>query len=122
MRFLQSGGRCCLVVGIVAFISSCTSAPAANTDPARDIAEAPAALVAPDATAADAEDPLETTSQSGDVLFACRTAQDKVIEVYDMGASIEYVFGPKEQPELVLNVPREQVSTYQWRGIGRYAN
>ncbi|MEM1252677.1 MAG: hypothetical protein AAGI69_09600 [Cyanobacteria bacterium P01_H01_bin.21] len=54
------------------------------------------------------------------ILFSCYTAEDKLIALYDQGSIIQYVFGPEEQPELVLDVPREAASTYQWQGIGRY--
>ncbi|MEM9807135.1 MAG: hypothetical protein AAF959_17865, partial [Cyanobacteria bacterium P01_D01_bin.56] len=86
-------------------------APVATSD-----AESPALSGA----AAEVKESVPRTA--GETLFACQTAQDKVIEVYDMGASIQYAFGPKEQLELVLDVPREQASTYQWQGIGRYEN
>ncbi|EKU99794.1 hypothetical protein Lepto7375DRAFT_1866 [Leptolyngbya sp. PCC 7375] len=59
---------------------------------------------------------------SAQVLFSCRTAQDKLIALYDRDTAIQYVFGPEEQPELVLDVPREDASTFQWQGIGRYEN
>ena len=70
--------------------------------------------------------PESTTSElavtGGGLLFSCLTAQNKVIEVNDLGESIQYRFGPDAEPELVLAVPRDRVSTYQWQGIGRYEN
>ena len=62
-----------------------------------------------------------TVSDPG-ILFSCRTAQDKLIALYDQGSTIQYLFGPEEQLELVLDVPREAASTFQWQGIGRYEN
>jgi hypothetical protein len=59
------------------------------------------------------------TDQVSKVLFACRTAQGKEIKLLDQGQSLRYSFGPITQPEIVLNVPREQASTYQWAGVGR---
>lgn len=114
-----------LVVGIAAFLGSCMPTPVAseNAEPvaAENVAETPAEIPAiPEPTAAETE--VETGQYVGGVLFACQTADGKVIEVHDKGNSIEYVFGPKDQLELVLDVPREQVSTYQWQGIGRYEN
>lgn len=138
-RFLGTGyiGGC---LGGLALLGSCaaTSPPVATENTAT-----PAPLVAPAApetakvktevttgeNVVAAVDPDETTTETSaasslaandGVIFACRTAQDKVIEVYDLGDTIQYVFGPKQQPELVLDVSREQASTYQWQGIGRY--
>lgn len=55
-------------------------------------------------------------------LFFCNTVNDKVIEVCDLGATIQYSFGkPGSKAELVFAVPREQASTYQWMGMGPMA-
>ncbi len=54
------------------------------------------------------------------LVFACLTAQGKRIEVCDAGKTIDYSFGyPNQKPEIVVRTPREQASTYQWRGVGR---
>ncbi|MBX2864376.1 MAG: hypothetical protein KTR27_12570 [Leptolyngbyaceae cyanobacterium MAG.088] len=122
-------------LGVLVLLGSCaTTSPPVVSEKTTAAAPlvAPAASETKEATAKEnvvaAAEP-ETTAEtpesaslvdSNKVLFACRTAQDKVIEVYDLGDTIQYVFGPKEQPELVLDVPREQASTYQWQGIGRY--
>ncbi len=54
-------------------------------------------------------------------IFSCTTVKGKLIEVCDAGKSITYSFGsPLTQPEIVLNVPRDKATTYQWAGIGRY--
>ena len=58
-------------------------------------------------------------AQESQVLFSCMTTQNKWIEVHDAGSTIRYSFGPENQPEIVLNVSREQASTYQWAGVGR---
>lgn len=110
------------LLGTIILLGGCASEPniLENIEPA---AENRAPVETPNALAGAAVDGDESVpSAAGETLFACRTAQDKVIEVYDMGASIQYAFGPKEQLELVLEVPREQASTYQWQGIGRYEN
>ncbi|WML89156.1 hypothetical protein [Thiothrix lacustris] len=57
-----------------------------------------------------------------DTLFHC-TAQKsgKQIEVCDTDKTIDYSFGkPGKKPELALSVPRADVTTWQWNGIGRY--
>jgi hypothetical protein len=54
-----------------------------------------------------------------EVLFYCTTEQGKVIKLYDLGETIQYSFGPANQPEIVLNVSRNQATTYQWAGVGR---
>lgn len=86
-----------------------TAGNSAVSDPTTDIAGA-----------AEASAPAEAAQGFGSSLFFCRTAQGKVLEVNDLGSSIQYVFGPEQQPELVLNVPRNEASTYQWEGFGRY--
>lgn len=57
--------------------------------------------------------------QANEVLFFCRTENNKLIELYDFGETIQYSFGPEDAPEIVLNVPRDQAATYQWAGVGR---
>ncbi len=54
-------------------------------------------------------------------VFSCTTVKGKVIEVCDSGATLDYAFGkPSAKPEIVVRVPRDQASTHQWQGIGRY--
>ena len=84
-----------------------------------EIAIAPDTTPSPDRVTQAIEPPAVSAPS---VLFSCRTAGDKLIALYDKGATIQYVFGPDEQPELVLDVPRADASTYQWQGIGRYEN
>ena len=116
-------------LGLALLLGSCapTAAPDASENvepPVADetpsvskVAEAPASPPAPEPAVA-----LNTSPSADNVLFTCLTADDKQIELYDMGSSIQYIFGPSGQPELALDVPRDQVSTYQWQGIGRYEN
>jgi hypothetical protein len=57
------------------------------------------------------------------LLFSCLTANQKRISLYDAGSTIDYAFGkPNETPELSLQVPRAEASTWQWSGIGRQMN
>jgi hypothetical protein len=52
-------------------------------------------------------------------LFACNTTKGKRVEVCDAGKTISYSFGKRgAKPEIALTLPREQVTTYQWLGIG----
>lgn len=53
-------------------------------------------------------------------LFFCKTTNGKQIEVCDSGSTIDYSFGKPNKPELSIKVPRTQVTTSQWKGIGRY--
>jgi hypothetical protein len=63
---------------------------------------------------------LATCAKGSKTLFACTTAKGKRVEVCDAGKTIGYTFGkPGAKPEIVLTLPREQVTTYQWLGIGR---
>lgn len=56
-------------------------------------------------------------------VFSCTTTRSKVVEVCDAGSTLSYTFGkPGSTPELALNVPRQQASTYQWEGFGRTIN
>lgn len=56
-------------------------------------------------------------------IFACTTTNGKFVEVCDAGKVIQYTFGRSgETPELALSVPRDQASTFQWPGVGRYIN
>lgn len=56
-------------------------------------------------------------------LFFCSTQKGKQIEVCDAGKTISYSFGKsKTKPEIVVTVPRNQASTSQWSGMGRYMN
>ena len=58
-------------------------------------------------------------NSSDHVLFYCQTENGKLIELYDLGDTIRYSFGPEDDPEIVLDAPRDQASTYQWAGVGR---
>jgi hypothetical protein len=54
-------------------------------------------------------------------VFYCNTVNDKVIQLCDAGATIDYAFGRAGRaPELALRIPREQATTWQWPGIGRW--
>ncbi|ART81376.1 hypothetical protein CBP31_00950 [Oceanisphaera profunda] len=54
-------------------------------------------------------------------IFSCLTGKSKLIEVCDAGKTVSYSFGfPNSKPEIVVTVPRNKASTYQWEGIGRY--
>jgi len=54
-------------------------------------------------------------------VFYCDTVNDKVIQLCDAGATIDYTFGGVGRlPELALRIPREQATTWQWPGIGRW--
>lgn len=57
-------------------------------------------------------------------LFHCIAKKNgKQIEVCDAGSTIDYSFGkPGRKPELAFSVPRDEVTTWQWKGIGRYIN
>ncbi len=53
-------------------------------------------------------------------IFSCATTNGKYVEVCDAGSVIGYSFGKKGAPELALKIPRDEVTTTQWKGIGRY--
>lgn len=54
-------------------------------------------------------------------IFSCITKKGKQIEVCDKKSTIEYSFGkPKTKPEIVINVPRQHVTTSQWNGMGSF--
>ncbi|MDD5391622.1 MAG: hypothetical protein PHE17_01250 [Thiothrix sp.] len=55
-------------------------------------------------------------------LFHCIAQKNgKQIEVCDAGKTIDYSFGkPGKKAELALSVPRDDVTTWQWNGVGRY--
>ncbi len=56
-------------------------------------------------------------------VFSCQTAKGKLIQVCDSGKTIDYSFGkPELAPEMVVRAPRNEASTFQWQGIGRYIN
>lgn len=56
---------------------------------------------------------------NSNLLFSCQTENGKLIKLYDFGDTIQYSFGPENDPEIVLDVPRDEASTYQWAGVGR---
>ena len=54
-------------------------------------------------------------------VFSCLTAKGKLIQVCDSGKTIDYSFGkPNLTPEIVVRAPRDEASTVQWAGVGRY--
>lgn len=57
-----------------------------------------------------------------ETLFRCLAkTSGKQIEVCDAADTIKYSFGkPGKKPELALSVPRDEVTTWQWNGVGRY--
>ncbi|MEM7793171.1 MAG: hypothetical protein AAF579_01800 [Cyanobacteria bacterium P01_C01_bin.118] len=131
MRYPWYG--CCLLSAL-ALLSGCAASGPINQGSVSSETGAVETVISPpveetvEETEPVAPEPLSLTEKAttgeaiDEVLFFCRTAQAKVIEVYDMGPFIQYSFGPEGQPELVLDVPREQTYTYQWQGIGRYEN
>jgi hypothetical protein len=57
--------------------------------------------------------------QGSKTLFSCTTTKGKRIEVCDAEKTIDYSFGkPQGKPEIAIKVPRDQVSTFQWAGVG----
>lgn len=64
---------------------------------------------------------FSTSFAKADVIFSCDTTNGKQVMVQNVGEQIEYAFGDDlENPELLLSVPRDDTSTWQWKGIGRY--
>lgn len=56
-----------------------------------------------------------------ETLFRCKTDNNKQIEVCDAKKTIDYSFGKlNKKPELSISVPRDQATTWQWHGVGRY--
>lgn len=56
-----------------------------------------------------------------ETLFRCTTNNNKQIEVCDTKKTINYSFGKlNKKPELSVSVPRDQATTWQWHGVGRY--
>jgi hypothetical protein len=54
-------------------------------------------------------------------VFSCLTAKGKLIQVCDSGKTIDYSFGkPDATPEIIVRAQRNEASTFQWQGIGRY--
>ena len=52
-------------------------------------------------------------------VFSCTTTKGKQIEVCDADKTIDYSFGKAQgKPEISIQVPRDQASTFQWAGIG----
>ena len=59
----------------------------------------------------------------GATIFSCTTKKGKQIEVCDNKTTIEYSFGKlNSKPELLINVPRKNVTTTQWAGMGSYVS
>lgn len=54
-------------------------------------------------------------------IFSCLTAKGKLIQVCDSEKTIDYSFGrPNLSPEIIVHASRSEVSTFQWKGFGRY--
>lgn len=54
-------------------------------------------------------------------VFSCLAAKGKLIQVCDSGKTIDYSFGKPNLPsELIVHASRSEVSTFQWKGFGRY--
>jgi hypothetical protein len=65
----------------------------------------------------------DVPSASRTLRFACTADNGKEIRLYETATTIDYAFGhPNATPELDLRVPRDQASTHQWQGIGRWMN
>lgn len=60
--------------------------------------------------------------KGNEIIFSCKVKKSgKYIEVCDAKTKITYSFGKShKKPELSLAIPRNEASTYQWSGIGRY--
>lgn len=68
-------------------------------------------------------DGINVAGAAAKVLFHCATENGKEIVLIDRGTVIEYSFGrPRQAPELAISVPRDEVTTYQWGGVGRWMN
>lgn len=64
--------------------------------------------------------PVHAACPTKNIIFACTTTNNKVVEVCDVQRAIDYAFGKKGfKPEMAFSVPRDDVTTKQWRGIGR---
>lgn len=56
---------------------------------------------------------------SSKTLFSCTSTKGKQVEVCDSEKTIDYSFGKaKKKPDIAIKVPRDQVSTFQWEGVG----
>lgn len=54
-------------------------------------------------------------------IFSCLSTKGKLIQVCDSGKTIDYSFGKPNLPsEIIVHAPRSEVSTFQWKGFGRY--
>jgi hypothetical protein len=57
------------------------------------------------------------------VAFTCTTGAHKRISLCEGKGTIVYAYGKEGlRPDIVLSVPRDQATTWQWPGIGRYEN
>lgn len=57
------------------------------------------------------------------ILFQCETKNGKEVLLCDRGETLGYSYGKtSEPPELALSVPRDQATTFQWQGVGRWVN
>jgi hypothetical protein len=113
-------------------VASSVASPVTPPEPSPEPSTAPAApkpvraksLVASEkspkeqdkATPRTAAKPIENRA----LLFSCATDNGKEILLYQTDETIDYSFGdPGTKPELDLKVPRDQASTWQWKGVGR---
>lgn len=99
-------------------------APALGSDEKRVTKKpvpAPGTVQAPER--ASEEFALDSKCAARQVLFDCSTANRKRILLCDEGDELAYSFGKLgDAPELVVRVPREQATSFQWQGIGRWIN
>jgi hypothetical protein len=55
-------------------------------------------------------------------VFLCTTPKGKQIELCDAGKIIEYSFGKPHKAEIIIRVPRNQVTMTPWNGMGSFMN
>jgi hypothetical protein len=68
----------------------------------------------------DSSDSKQKPIANRALLFSCLTDNGKEILLYQTDDTIDYSFGdPGSKPELDIQVPRNQASTWQWKGVGR---
>lgn len=60
--------------------------------------------------------PSVSVADCKSIIFACSTKAGKKVEVCDKGQTINYSFGN----EISIGKSREQVTTQQWKGAGRW--
>jgi hypothetical protein len=60
--------------------------------------------------------PTTSIADCKNIIFACSTKTGKKVEVCDKGQVINYSFGN----EISIEKSRSQVTTQQWKGVGRW--